>query len=281
MMTESWDRVIRPRTSWFDLQLAEVWRFRDLIYIFVKRDFIIMYKQTILGPLWFLILPLFTTIVFTIVFGKVARIPTDTLPPFLFFLSGNLVWSYFAACLTATSATFISNSDLFGKVYFPRLIMPITVIITNMIRLSIQFLLFIGFYFYFLYKGAPIQPKIWIILVPLLVLQMALFGSGVGLIVSSMTTKYRDLRFALTPIVQLWMYASPIVYPLTLVPEWLRPWYILNPMASIIESFRFAFFGSGDLQWSYVIIGWGVTCIALILGLVAFNQTEKSFIDTI
>lgn len=273
--------VIRPKVGWFDLQLREVWRYRDLIFIFVKRDFVTMYKQTILGPLWFLILPLFTTIVFTIVFGKVARIPTDGLPPFLFYLSGNLVWSYFAACLVTTSSTFISNADLFGKVYFPRLVVPIAVVITNLIRSSIQFLLFLGFYFYFIYSGATIHPKLWIATIPVLFLQMALFGTGAGLIISSMTTKYRDLRFALNPIVQLWMYASPIVYPLTLVPDWLRPWYILNPMASIIESFRYAFLGTGEIQWSYILVSWVVTVIIFLLGLVVFNQTERSFIDTI
>jgi lipopolysaccharide transport system permease protein len=281
MKIQQWDTVIKPKTGWFDLQLMEIIHYRDLIWIFVKRDFVTMYKQTVLGPLWFLILPLFTTIVFTIVFGKVARIPTDSLPPFLFYLSGNLVWSFFAACLTTTSQTFVNNTHLFGKVYFPRLVMPITVVITNAIRSSIQFLLFLGFFFYFMFKGAPIQPNLWIFAVPILVLQMALFGTGVGLLLSAMTNKYRDLRFALTPIVQLWMYASPLVYPLTLVPEWLRPWYVLNPMAPIIESFRFAFFGTGDLRWSYIFISWVVTLGVLLIGLVAFNQTEKSFIDTI
>ncbi len=278
---KQWDMVIKPKSGWFDLELAELWRYRDLVGMFVKRDFVTMYKQTILGPLWFIIQPLFTTLVFTIIFGKVAKIPTDDIPPFLFYMSGTVSWAYFATCLSRTSDTFNSNAGIFGKVYFPRLTVPLSTIISGLLQFAIQLLLFLGFYFYFMVQGAPINPKLWIIGLPVLLLQMALLGFGMGILISSMTTKYKDLRFAMGFVIQLWMYATPIVYPLSLVPDWIRPWYVLNPMVSIVESFRYAFLGSGAIQWSYVMISWAVTLVILVAGIVLFSRIEKTFMDTV
>lgn len=276
-----WDLEIKPKTGWFDIDLRELWRYRDLIGMFVKRDFVTLYKQTVLGPLWYIIQPLFTTLVFTIIFGKVAKISTDNIPPFLFYMSGNVVWSYFATCLGRTSDTFNSNAGIFGKVYFPRLTVPLSTVISGLLQFAIQFVLFLGFYFYFIMKGAPIFSKWWIIGLPVLLIQMALLGLGTGILVSSMTTKYKDLRFAMGFVVQLWMYATPIVYPLSLVPDWLRPWYVLNPMVAVVESFRYAFLGSGAIQWSYIGISWMVTLLLLFAGIVLFSRIEKTFMDTV
>lgn len=281
MKKQKWDMVIKPKTGWFDIDFRELWQYRDLVGMFVKRDFVTMYKQTILGPLWFIIQPIFTTIVFTIVFGKVAQIPTDNIPPFLFYMSGTVLWGYFAACLSLTSTTFTANASIFGKVYFPRLTVPIATITSNLLRFLIQFLLFAGLFLFFLYQGMPAQPRMWLLALPVLVFQMALLSLGVGILVSSLTTKYRDLRYAMNLIIQLWMYASPIVYPLTLVPDWLRPWYILNPMASVIECFRYSFFGNSTIRWSDVGISWSITLILLALGVIMFSRVEKTFMDTV
>lgn len=281
MNEQQWDLIIKPKTGWFDIHLGELWRYRDLVGMFVKRDIVTLYKQTILGPLWYIIQPLFTTLVFTIVFGKVAKIPTDNIPPFLFYMSGNVVWGYFATCLGRISDTFNSNAAIFGKVYFPRLTVPLSTVISSLLQFAIQLVLFLGFYFYFMIKGAPILPKWWIIGLPVLLFQMALLGFGMGILVSSMTTKYKDLRFAMGFVIQLWMYATPIVYPLTLVPDWLRPWYVLNPMVAIVESFRYAFLGSGAIQWSYVGVSWLVTLLVLFAGVVLFSRVEKTFMDTV
>ncbi len=281
MCKQEWDMVIKPKTGWFDINLRELWYYRDLIGMFVKRDFVTFYKQTILGPLWYIIQPLFTTIVFTIIFGKVAKIPTDNIPPFLFYMTGNVTWAYFAACLGGTSDTFNANKMLFGKVYFPRLTIPLAIVIFGLLQLAIQFVLFLCFYFYFMYQGVPIAPKWWIMAVPVLIFQMAILGFGVGVLVSSMTTKYKDLRFVIGFVIQLWMYATPIVYPLSMVPDWLRPWYVLNPMAAIVESFRYAFLGSGAIQWSYIVVSWGVTLIILFAGIILFSRIERTFMDTI
>jgi lipopolysaccharide transport system permease protein len=278
---QSWDMVIKPKAGWFDFHFDELWRYRDLIWLFVKRDFVTIYKQTVLGPLWYIIQPLMTTLVFTIIFGKVAKIPTDNIPPFLFYMSGTVAWSYFATCLGRTSNTFDSNAHIFGKVYFPRLTVPISIVISGLLQFGIQLLLFLGFYLYFLSQDAPIMPNWWISILPVLLVQMALIGLGVGIVVSSVTTKYKDLRFAMGFITQLWMYATPIVYPLSLVPEWLKPWYLLNPMASVIEIFRYAFLGSGAVQASYIVVSWLVTVLLLLAGIMLFNRVEKSFMDTV
>lgn len=277
----SWDIVIKPKTGWFDIDFKELWRYRDLIFLFVKRDFVTFYKQTILGPLWYIIQPLFTTIVFTIIFGKVAKIPTDSLPPFLFYMAGNVMWGYFAASITATSNTFNANTAIFGKVYFPRLTVPLAIVIVNFVQFGIQFILLICFYIYFKYEGAPIEMTAWVLLLPIMLLQMALLSLGFGILVSSLTTKYKDLRFVMTFIVQLWMYATPVVYPLSQVPEWIRPYYIFNPMVALIEEFRLAFLGTSVISRSQIGISWLVTILILFLGIILFSKIEKNFMDTI
>ena len=281
MKEQQWDMIIKPKTGWFDIDLRGIWRYRDLITMFIRRDFTTLYKQTILGPLWYIISPLFTTIVFTIIFNNVARIPTDKIPPFLFYLSGTVMWAYFAACITRTSATFTGNAGIFGKVYFPRLTVPIAGVIINLLQFVIQFVLFLCFLIYFKAKGAPIDLRFWVLALPVLLLQMALLGLGIGILISSLTTKYRDLSFALPLVTQLWMYATPIVYPLSLVPEWLKPWYLLNPMASIIESFRYAFLGTGTIAWSYIGMSWTMTLVLLGAGILMFSKIEKTFMDTV
>jgi lipopolysaccharide transport system permease protein len=281
MSEHQWDMVIKPKTGWFDIDLQELWRYRDLIAMFVKRDFVTFYKQTILGPLWYIIQPLFTTVVFTIIFGRVAKISTDSLPPFLFYMAGNVMWGYFSGSLTATSNTFNSNAAIFGKVYFPRLTVPLATVIVNFLQFAIQLVLFLGFYFYFMMKGAPINPTLWIVGLPVLLLQMALLSFGLGILLSSMTTKYKDLRFAMAFVVQLWMYATPVVYPLSQIPEWLLPYYILNPMVVPVESFRYMFLGTSVIQWGQIGISWLVTILILFCGVVLFSRIEKTFMDTV
>jgi len=278
---EHWDTIIKPVNSWFRIDIKELWQYRFLIWLFVRRDFVTFYKQTILGPLWYILQPLATTLVFTIIFGRVAKISTDGLPPFLFYMAGNVMWGYFSTCLTTTSNTFIGNSKIFGKVYFPRLTVPISVVIVNFIQFFIQFSLFLGFYIYFYSHGSPLHPQIWIAALPVLLLQMALFSLGVGILISSMTTKYKDLRFALGFLVQLWMYGTPIVYPLSQIPDWLLKYYVLNPMVAIVESFRLAFLGTSSIQWYQIGLSWLITLIVLIAGLVMFNRIEKTFMDTV
>jgi len=281
MEEQQWDMVIKPKTGWFDLELKELWRYRDLIAMFVKRDFVTLYKQTILGPLWYIIQPLFTTVVFTIIFGRVAQISTDSLPPFLFYMAGNVMWGYFSTSLTATSNTFNTNAAIFGKVYFPRLTVPLATVIVNFLQFVIQLALFLGFYFYFMMKGAAINPTIWIVGLPVLLLQMALLSFGLGVLLSSMTTKYKDLRFAMAFLVQLWMYATPVVYPLSQIPDWLLPYYVLNPMVALVESFRYMFLGTSAVQWSQIGISWLITLLLVFAGVVLFSRIEKTFMDTV
>ncbi len=276
-----WDLIIKPKTGWFAIDLHELWCYRDLIGMFVKRDFVTLYKQTILGPLWYIIQPLFTTLVFTVIFGSVAKIPTDSLPPFLFYMAGNVMWGYFAGSLTATSNIFNTNAAIFGKVYFPRLTVPLATVIVNFLQFLIQLVLFLGFYFYFMMNGTPIQPTLWILALPILLVQMALLSFGLGILLSSMTTKYKDLRFAMAFVVQLWMYATPIVYPLSQIPEWLLPYYILNPMVALVESFRYMFFGTSSIQLSQIAVSWAVTIFLVFAGVVLFSRIEKTFMDTV
>lgn len=279
--TEQWTTVIRPKTGWFDINLRELWRYRDLIMLFVRRDFVAIYKQTILGPIWFLLQPLLTTIVFTVVFGKIARIPTDGVPQILFYMSGVVVWAYFATCLTKTSDTFIANASTFGKVYFPRLAVPISVIITNMITFAMQFGLFLVFMFYFYIKGAHVKPSLWFLLLPLLLIQMAALGLGGGILISSLTTRYRDLSFLVAFGVQLGMYATPIVYPLSQIPTKWQFLYAFNPMTAVVETFRFMFLGVGSVKlWSSA-VSIGVTGVILLGGIMMFSRVEKNFMDTI
>jgi lipopolysaccharide transport system permease protein len=273
--------VISNRSGWLDTNLKELWRYRDLILLFVRRDFVAIYKQTILGPLWFLLQPLFTTIVFTIVFGKIANIPTDGLPQPLFYMAGIVGWNYFANCFSATSNTFVTNAGIFGKVYFPRLAVPVSVVITNLMTFVIQFVVFIAFLFFFYLKGSSVKPNLFILLTPYLILQMGILGLGFGILISSLTTKYRDLSFAVTFGVQLWMYATPIVYPMSQIPERWQWLFALNPMAAIIEAFRYAFLGAGSIKPLFLGISLAVTLVVLGIGIVLFRRIEKTFMDTV
>ena len=276
-----WTMEIRSRSGWFDIDMAELWRYRDLILLFVRRDFIAYYKQTILGPLWFLLQPLFTTLVFTIIFSNIAHISTDGIPPFLFYMAGTVGWTYFASCMTQTSHTFIINAGIFGKVYFPRLVVPISGVISNLLSFAIQFGLFLLFLFWFYLNGSAIQPNVWIFIVPLLLVQMAALGLGMGILISSLTTKYRDLSLALGFGVQLWMYATPVVYPLSQIPAQWQWLFALNPMTGIVETFRYAFFGSGAIQPWILGVSFAVTILILVIGIILFSRVEKTFIDTI
>jgi len=278
---EGWTTIIRPRNPWFHLNLREVWRYRDLVLLFVRRDFVAQYKQTILGPLWFFLQPLFTAIVFTIIFGRIARIPTDGIPDFLFYFSGMVCWGYFAECLTGTANTFLSNAHLFGKVYFPRIIVPIGLVISGILKFFLQFALFLAFLVYFYAKGAPIQPNWGMILLPAIILQMGLLGLGCGMLVSAMTTKYRDLNLVVAFGVQLWLFATPVVYPMSQVPAAYRSLFALNPMAAVIESFRQAFLGVSSLNLAYLLLGWLITLALLLAGLVLFSRIERTFMDTV
>lgn len=278
---ESWDIVITPRNSLFYLNLEEVWRYRDLLALFVRRDIVAQYKQTILGPLWYFIQPLLTTIMFTIIFGNLAGISTDGVPPMLFYLAGVTNWNYFAECLNKTATTFKDNQNIFGKVYFPRLVVPLSIVTSNLLKYGIQMLLFVGFYLYFMLRGNDISPNGAAFLFPLLVLILAGLGLGFGLIFTSMTTKYRDLVFLLTFGVQLAMYATPVIYPLSEVPadyQWVA---VLNPMASVIETFKYGFLGKGTFNWLHLAYSFGFMALLLLASIAVFNRTEKNFMDTV
>ena len=278
---ETWDIVIKPKSGWFNISFGEMYRYRDLIFMFVKRDFVTFYKQTILGPLWYIIQPLVNSVIFTIIFGKLAKIPTDGIPPFLFYMAGTVVWGYFSTCLTETSNTFVANREIFGKVYFPRMTVPISIVITGIFQFLIQFIIFIGFLLYYWHQGAEVSPSIMIFTLPLILLQMAILGLGMGILVSSLVTKYRDLTFAMTFAVQIWMYLTPVVYPLTQVPEHYRNLYVLNPMVSIVENFRGAFLGVSSIETHHILISVFVTMIIFIIGVILFSRIEKTFMDTV
>jgi lipopolysaccharide transport system permease protein len=279
--TTAWTTCIKPKNNWLDINIKELIHYRDLIKLFVYRDFVVYYKQTILGPLWFLIKPLITTIIYTLVFNKIARIPTDSVPPMLFYLTGTILWNYFSTCLNSTSNTFVQNAGIFGKVYFPRMAVPIATVISQLVQFGIQFLLFTAIWLFFKSQGAPIELGWEIALLPLLVLQMAALGLGFGMIVSSLVTKYRDLSFLMEFAVQLWMYASPVVYPLSQIPVQYRAMYSLNPMVSVIELFRKSFLGISSFNISYYLIGWISTIFILFIGMILFHKVEKSFMDTV
>ena len=278
---DHWDLVIRPHRKWLDLKLGELWRYRDLVMLFVRRDFVSFYKQTILGPLWYLIQPLLTTIMFTVVFGNIAKLPTDGLPKFLFYMAGTTVWTYFAACLTSTSDTFISNAGLFGKVYFPRLAVPVSYLISRLISFAIQFVFFLAFMGYFVLHGSHIHPNWWILATPLLVLMMAGLGLGFGIIISALTTKYRDLRFLVSFGVQLMMYATAVIYPLSATPPRYLPFIRANPMTSVVEAFRHAFLGGGSVSLGGLAYSVAFMVVIVVIGAVIFNKVEATFMDTV
>lgn len=281
---DNWDIVIKPRGSNFVLNLNEVWRYRDLLAMYVRRDIVTMYKQTILGPLWFIIQPLFTTIMFMFVFGGIAGIPTDGLPQMLFYLSGILCWNYFSECLNRTSGTFLANAGVFSKVYFPRLVVPISITISNLVKFGIQLALFLAVYLYFHFNGSPIAPNKYILLFPFLIVLLAGLALGFGIIISAMTTKYRDLTFLFSFVVQLWMYASPVIYPLSLMKERYENymWVIeLNPVTSIIETMRYGFMGEGMFSWGALLYSSVFTIAVVIVGIWVFNKVERSFVDVV
>lgn len=274
--------IISPDHKWFDFHLKEIWNYRDLLVLFVKRDILTVYKQTILGPLWFLIQPLISTIVFSFIFNKIAKISTDNIPPYLFYMSGLIAWNYFSDCFLTTSRTFTANASIFGKVYFPRIIIPLSKIFSGLVKLFVQLIMFFMFYFYYTflgYEGVFILNII--IILPFLILQMGILGLGLGMIISSLTTKYRDLSYLVAFGTQLLMYASPIVYPLSYVPEKYKYFIILNPLTPIIEGFRQGLVGSGQLDFNMLFYSICTTIIIFFLGLLFFNKIEKKFMDTV
>ena len=279
--TSDWDLTIEPQISLFDLNLKDVWLYRDLLWMFVKRDFVSFYKQTILGPIWFFIQPLFTTIIYTFIFGGLANLSTDSLPQPLFYMAGITAWNYFSDCITKTSTVFKDNANIFGKVYFPRLIMPLSIVASNLVRFAVQMLLMIIMMGYYAWNGANFHITWAIALFPLLVLLMALLGLGLGLIITALTTKYRDLAFLVTFGIPLLMYTTTVIYPLSSAPAKYKTMISLNPMTGIIECFRFAFLGQGQLTWNTLGYSTVFTLVALLLGIVIFNKTEKTFVDTV
>ncbi|MDD4992438.1 MAG: ABC transporter permease [Paludibacter sp.] len=273
--------IIKPKNKLFEIDFKEIWQYRDLLSMFIKRDIITQYKQTILGPTWFFIQPALTTIIYMIAFGGIAGISTDGLPQPLFYLAGIVCWNYFSDCLNKTSSTFTTNQGIFGKVYFPRLIVPLSVIISNLMRLGIQLLLFVAVYIYFILSGVHIAPTTNLWMIPVLILMLAGLALGFGIIISSLTTKYRDLTILFSFIMQLWMYATPIIYPLSLMsPK--RQWYmVLNPVTSIIEAFKYATMGVGTFSVGQLAYSFGFMVVILIIGVVVFNNVQRSFMDTV
>lgn len=284
MVKEEEQWTIEAKSSLFDLKLHEVWAYRDLLVLLVRRDFVSFYKQTILGPLWFFIQPLFTTIIFTFIFGNLAGISTDGLPKPLFYMAGITAWNYFADCLTKTSSVFKDNAGIFGKVYFPRLIMPLSIVVSNLVRFGVQMLLFLILMAYYYLSGANFNISWAILLFPLILVLMALLGLGLGMIISAMTTKYRDLSFLIGFGVQLLMYATTVIYPLsTAIEKYPKySWLIeFNPMTSLIETFRYGFLGNGFFSWAYLGYTSVLTLMILLIGIITFNKVEKNFVDTV
>ncbi len=273
--------VIKPKNKLFEVDFKEIWRYRDLYSMFVKRDIITQYKQTILGPTWFFIQPALTTVMYMVVFGGIAGISTDGLPQPLFYLAGIVFWQYFSDCLNKTSSTFTANQGIFGKVYFPRMIVPLATVTSNLVRMGIQFLLFIAVYIYYLIIGVDVAPNIYVLLLPLLILMLAGLALGFGIIVSSLTTKYRDLTILFTFFVSLWMYATPVIYPLSTMSE-NRQWIMaLNPVTGIMEAFKYGALGVGTFDWGMLAYSFGFMVVLLAVGIVVFNKVQRSFMDTV
>ncbi|WP_418748342.1 ABC transporter permease [Faecalibacillus intestinalis] len=290
MSKERYETVIDANSKLIDLKLKETFGYRDLIFLFVKRDFISKYKQTILGPLWAIIQPFFTTIVFTVIFGNLANLTTAdikmssnlVIPGFLFYMAGTICWSYFSTTITTTSNTFIANSNIMGKVYFPRMVMPISLTLSNLISFGIQFIMFcIIWLFYIIQGNTDMHLSGYIVLLPLLILQMILLGMGFGIIISALTTKYRDLAMLVSFGLQLWQYATPVAYGLALIPKRIQYLYLLNPITTVITTFRYAFFGEGYFEISTFITSWIITLVILMIGIILFNKVEKTFMDTV
>lgn len=282
---EKFQTVITPKNKLLDLHLGELWRYRDLVMLFVRRTFVSQYKQTILGPAWAIIQPLLTTVVFTLVFGNIAGLSADGVPSFVFYLSATILWTYFSGCLSQTANTFVSNSGVMGKVYFPRLVMPVSTVISGLIMLGIQYVFLMVFVVFYWINGS-VAPNLWVLMTPVLVLQLAMLSLGCGIIISALTTKYRDLAMLVGFGLQLWMYATPIAYDMfklsAFAPggRW-HSLYMLNPVTPIVNIFRYAYLGIGKIEWIYYGIGWGVTIMLLFVGLILFGKVEKTFMDTV
>lgn len=274
--------IIKPQNKLFEIDFKEIWRYRDLLVMFIKRDIVTQYKQTILGPTWYFIQPALTTIMYMVVFGGIAGISTDGLPQPLFYLAGIVLWQYFSECLNKTSATFTQNQHIFGKVYFPRLISPLSNVLSNLVRMTIQFLLFLIVYVYYVAVGVDVMPNAYALLLPLLIVMLAGLSLGFGIIISSMTTKYRDLTILFTFIVQLWMYATPVIYPLsTISNEKIRMLMGINPLTSIFEAFKYGMLGVGQFSWGGLGYSFGFMVVLLLVGVVVFNKVQRSFMDTV
>jgi lipopolysaccharide transport system permease protein len=279
--SEVWTTIIKPKNKLLQVDLKEIWQYRDLLSMFVRRDIVTQYKQTILGPAWYFIQPALTTIMYMVVFGGVAKISTDGLPQPLFYLAGIVCWQYFADCLNKTSSTFTANQAIFGKVYFPRLIMPLANVTSNLVRMGIQFMLFMAVYFYYLIMRADVAPNIYAILIPVLILMLAGLSLGFGIIISSLTTKYRDLTILFTFVVQLWMYATPVIYPLSTMSPKMQKIMSLNPVTSIVETFKYGTLGVGTFSWFSLGYSFVFMLVLLGVGIIVFNKVQRSFMDTV
>ena len=277
---QQWTETIESKHSLFDLNLKEVWRYKDLVYMFVKRDFVSSFKQTILGPIWFFINPIFTTVVYLVIFGNIAKLSTDGAPKILFYLAGITLWNYFSSCLNATSTVFTANAGIFGKVYFPRLAMPISIVLSNLMRFGVQMGLFLLIFLYYLVKG-EVQPNWWILGTPFLILLMAMFALGAGMIFSSLTTKYRDVQMLLSFGVTLYMYATPVIYPISSLRGIFKTLAFYNPLTGIFECFKYAWLGVGDFNVKMLLISSAIIILILAVGTIVFNKVEKSFMDTV
>lgn len=282
-MTETpqqWTETIESEHSLFDLKLKQVWKYKDLVYMFVKRDFVAEFKQTILGPIWFFINPIFTTLVYVVIFGNIAGLSTDGAPKVLFYLAGVTLWNYFSTCLTKTSSVFRDNANIFGKVYFPRLVMPLTIVLSNLMKFGVQFLLFLAFLLYYMIQG-EVQPNIWMLATPLIVILMASFALGTGMIFSSLTTKYRDLQMLLGFGVSLFMYVTPVIYPLSSLKGVWKELALYNPLTGIFECFKYGWLGVGDFTVQMLLTSSGIIFLILAIGTLMFTKVEKSFMDSV
>lgn len=275
------ENSIEPKDQLLNLRLKEIWQYRDLLVLFVKRDFVAKYKQTILGPLWFIIQPIFQTVVLAVVFSGMANLSTSGIPPILFYLAGVTGWNYFANCLKATSNTFTVNANLFGKVYFPRAITPLSIVVSNLIQFAIGFSLFLFIYFYFYFIGYDLKLNVALLLLPFLILLMGFMGLGLGMLVSAMTTKYRDLQYLVEFGIQLLMYATPVILPLSSIPDKYISFILLNPMTGVLETFKYAFFSTGSFSWGLLAYSTIFTISSFLVGLLVFNYTEKNFMDVV
>lgn len=278
---EKWLKVMKPKSGLFDIDLPELVKKKDLILLFVRREFVAKYKQTILGPAWAVIQPLLTTVVFTLIFGNIAGLSSDQVPNFIFYLSGTVIWGFFSGCFTNTANTFVANREILSKVYFPRLVMPISTVLAQLISFFIQYVFMMAFIIYYYFIKTSVQPNLYIAMTPVLLLQMGILGLGFGVIISALTTKYRDLAMLINFGIQLWQYASPVAYDISIIPDRMMNVYMLNPVTPIIVIFRYAYLGIGTIDWFYYGLSWVTTLVVLVIGIVLFSKVEKTFMDTI